>query len=92
MAGTWDNERQEYLLEDSEIAGDWWVDAEGRLYVVPVGDGDLLGLDGEPLDALTACYRDHEGDECEAAAEAMGFERVPWSLKRYSTEDGYYIA
>ena len=86
-----DCETRKHLYDDNVFCGDWFVDTEGFLYIIPLDDQEIEGPDGEVLDKLTAIVREY-GVVLDEEAEELGIIPVASMLKRFSEEDGYYNA
>jgi hypothetical protein len=93
MPGLYDNEAQQYIEEEHCMEGDWYVDDDGFLYIVPYPPdtvAEIEGFDGPVLDALNAACRENDGVVPDSVVDALGLACVPHVLKRFSPEDGYY--
>ena len=91
MAGLFDNETRRYLYDDGLFYGDWYVDEDGFLFIIPLDEQEIDSPDGEILDRLNAICREYDV-VLDEEAEELGLNRVACNLKRFSEEDGYYYA
>jgi len=86
-----DSDKRKYIYEDYLFQGDWFVDANGFLYIIPLTDDDVDGPDGELLDKINEKVRELDDFPIEEA-EKLGLTPVPQITKRFSEKDGYYYA
>ena len=100
--GLYDNEAGVYLPEPCKEHGQWYVDSQGILFVVPndkYGAAEIDGPDGATLDALNAAYRDAEAAEIrfddmepETTAAHLELTYVYAAHKRFDPSIGYYVS
>ena len=75
--------------------GDWWLDENNMLYIIPQLESNLdevYGGDGYMLEMMQAIRNVYNIMPDEKELEQYGLKRVPESLKRFSDDDGYYTA
>ena len=79
--------------DDWLMAGDWFLDGAGLLYIVPLPEvvAECHGPDNKTMDDINAMCRDHDR-LTDDDAEQLGLRRVAGVLKRYHRMDGYYTA
>jgi hypothetical protein len=93
MPGLYDNETQQYIEEEHYMEGNWYVDREGFLYIVPLGPEDeVIGPDGPKLELIARACRHCGGVLPDEACKCIGLNRIPHVSKRFSPEEGYYYA
>lgn len=89
--GPFDNEAGVYIASQEHEDGDWYVDNDGQLYIVPA-DGEIEGPDNDLLCRLNDIYREDEKPSPAKIAEELGLELVAPVLKRFDAAVGYYHA
>lgn len=76
------------------MAGDWFIDSDGALYIVPLPEivAECHGPDNDTMNKINAACRDHDrltDDDC----TALGLTRVAEGLKRHDKGGlGYHSA
>lgn len=91
--GPYDNEQGIYIASQDWEDGQWLMDAQGALHIVPVGGDGVEGPDCPSSDAILAALREAGADELdEHTAAAMGLIIVSPVLKRFDPISGYYSA
>lgn len=90
MPGLFDNEQQCYVYLPEIEQGEWYLDADRQLYIIPL-DGDSHGPDNEIMDALEAAYRT-DTPLSEYDMEQMGLQPVLPVLKRFCPRRGWHVA
>lgn len=90
MPGWFNNETLQY--EDVEWLrdGEWYVDAEGALYIVPTDNSDCEGPDNFTLDALNAHLSRNGSGLSTETLNTLRLQRVDEVLKRFDPSLGYY--
>lgn len=82
-----------YCQDPDWMEGQWLVDEEGALYIVPRNGDGVEGPDEDVSDTVLGMLRDNHADRLdEALIAVMGMTEVPDVLKRFSPEIGYYSA
>lgn len=89
--GPYDNEQGEYLASPELDDGDWYLDGDDQLYIVP-SEGEIEGPDTPVLAQLNEAYRQQPKPSSEQVAQALGLTAVSPALRRFSAEIGYYTA
>ena len=91
--GPYDNERGCYVSDRSWDSGQWLVDDDGRLYVIPRGGDEVHGPDEAVCGTMLAMLRDDDRDALdEGRIEAMGMTEVWDTFRRFSPHVGYHSA
>lgn len=94
--GPFDNQTGKYVATSGYGEGShWYLDEEGRLYIVPSVDAEIEGPESDVLDALNKVYRDaphFSSVNPEEVAEELAIEVIPDVLKRFDPDVGYYRA
>lgn len=95
--GPYDNEGDGgtgcHVEDPNWLEGQWLVDEDGVLYIVPKdGDGVEGPDDSMCAEILTVLQDAHADRLSEDRAHAMGLTEVADVLKRFSPEIGYYSA
>lgn len=95
--GPYDNEgnggRGCYVEDPAWMSGQWMVDEDGALYVVPTGGDDVEGPDNDVCDTIRGMLVDAHAETLDDNALAlMGMTEVPDVLRRFSPEIGYHSA
>jgi hypothetical protein len=95
MSGLYDNEAGCYVEADWLADGDWYVDDDNLLYIIPqAGEvAEIEGTDGPMTDTLNALCHDYDPEQPPiAAVEAFGLRYVDIVLRCFTPEEGYYHA
>lgn len=73
--------------------GQWLVDEEGELYVIPLNGDGVEGPDEDICDTIVGMLRDAHADLLdENGIRLMGMTEVSPALRRFSPEIGYHSA
>ena len=76
--------------------GQWLEDRYGYLYIVPnslFGSAETLGPDNIMMDKIVAASRrGPKGYVTQAMRRKLRLVEIPFELRRFSPEDGYYHA
>ncbi len=79
------NETELYDYEPEYFNGDWFIDKDWSLYIVPTNEGEIDGPDNELCERLLNAYKD-------GIKAIVGLQRIPECLKRFDPQDGYFHA
>jgi hypothetical protein len=95
--GPYDNEGDDgrgcYVESPDWENGQWLVDEEGVLYILPIDGDQVEGPDGELVDRILATLRASGSDVLsEDEMAALGVQEISRVLKRFSADTGYYSA
>lgn len=90
MPGLFDNENRRYVNLPEIEQGDWYLDQDRQLYIVPL-DGDTHGPDNKTMDAIEEAYR-MRGTLSDRNRVKLGLQRVLPILKRFCPNRGWYVA
>lgn len=95
--GPYDNERNggrgRYVEADGWENGQWLVDENGHLYIIPLNDDVVQGPDDDVCDTIAGMLRDAHADALdENGIRLMGMTEVPSVLRRFSPDIGYFSA
>ena len=95
MPGYYDNENGCYVEAPWLDEGDWYVDEEGMLYIIPQAGAvaEIEGPDNDMIDQLNAMCRESDPDLPDIdEVEGLGLTYVPDHLHRLDPDRGYYHA
>jgi len=95
--GPYDNEGaggQGCYVEDPDWqSGQWLVDEDGTLYIIPTDGDDVEGPDEDVCDTIRGMLVDASTDTLgDESVALMGMTEVQDVLKRFSPDVGYYSA
>lgn len=91
--GPYDNDAGRHLPSEDWENGQWVVDDDGVLFILPIGADEISGPEGTMRDAITerlvAASSDSLDDD---AIEELDLTVVSPVLKRFDPEIGYFTA
>lgn len=88
--GFYDNEARCYVYDDGVFDGEWFIDEEGSVYILPIDGDEVVGPDDDVSEELMKLWKTDNLDV--GYLDRLGLSSVPSSLKRFTPEDGYFTA
>jgi len=91
--GPYDNDAERYLPSEDWENGQWVVDDDGVLFILPIGADGISGPEGTMRDAITERLVAASSDSLdETAIEQLDLTVVSPVLKRFDPWIGYFSA
>jgi hypothetical protein len=91
--GPYDNDAGRYLPSEDWDDGQWVVDDDGVLFILPIGADEISGPEGTTHEVITQRLIATRSDSLdETAIEELHLTVVSPALKRFDPEIGYFSA